>query len=445
MKRTVLFLSAIAMVSVALAQHTRDGRSGDVVSVPVFITNESHEAEHPFVSDQDEPSQTKDSSVYDDMLVFGSLGVGFDVVNNMDFGFSTIILRENNVRILFDDTSTESGTFSSNDWSLNANSTVSGGDSYFELQDVTANSVPLRIMAGAPDNSVFVNESGRIGLGTNSPATRLHLSEGDTPTVKLEQNTSMGWSAQTWDLAGNESNFFIRDNTNGNLLPFRIKPGAPTNSLYISGNGNISLGNTDPAVRLDVEGHIALDSTLILAPQTSMPYYTSEGSLMMDGNEHLLKYHNGTEWQTISANTDEQDLVSATLTGTVLDIEIENGASVSVDLQPLLADLEARVSILEEEVLGKSTAKFSSARLFQNVPNPYSAHTAIPFYIPETVSSARMVISDASGIIIDEVVIFARGEGSLEFDQSDIETGTYFYTLILDGKQLESKVMVKVD
>ena len=72
---------------------------------------------------------------------------------------------------------------------------------------------------------------GRVGLGTSVPYVELHIVDGDTPTVRLDQDGSAGWTAQRWDVAGNETNFFIRDATNGSRLPFRIFPGAPSNSL----------------------------------------------------------------------------------------------------------------------------------------------------------------------------------------------------------------------
>jgi hypothetical protein len=40
-------------------------------------------------------------------------------------------------------------------------------------------------------------------------------------------------------VAGNEANFFIRDLTGGSRLPFRIRPGAPTDSIDIRTNGEV--------------------------------------------------------------------------------------------------------------------------------------------------------------------------------------------------------------
>lgn len=61
----------------------------------------------------------------------------------------------------------------------------------------------------------------------------VHANTSNTPGIRLEQNSSGGFSTQIWDMAGNEANFFIRDVTSGSRLPFRIRPGAPTSSVDI--------------------------------------------------------------------------------------------------------------------------------------------------------------------------------------------------------------------
>lgn len=64
----------------------------------------------------------------------------------------------------------------------------------------------------------------------------------------LEQDGCSGFTPQTWDVAGNEANFFVRDATNGSTLPFRIFPGASTSQLIIDSTG-VAIGTssaTDP-------------------------------------------------------------------------------------------------------------------------------------------------------------------------------------------------------
>ncbi len=82
-----------------------------------------------------------------------------------------------------------------------------------------------------------------VGFGTSNPVVDLHSVTGDTPpTLRLEQDGSSGFTAQTWDVAGNEAGFFIRDATNGSTLPFRILPGASSQSLVIDGDNNVGIG-----------------------------------------------------------------------------------------------------------------------------------------------------------------------------------------------------------
>ncbi|HWF88806.1 MAG TPA: hypothetical protein VN659_08230 [Pyrinomonadaceae bacterium] len=55
-----------------------------------------------------------DQVIADDLIVQGSICAGLDCVNNEDFGFDTIRVKENNTRIQFDDTSTSAGFPSNN-------------------------------------------------------------------------------------------------------------------------------------------------------------------------------------------------------------------------------------------------------------------------------------------------------------------------------------------
>ena len=200
-----------------------------------------------------------DQVIPDDLIVQGSLCAGLDCVNNEAFSFDTIRLKENNTRISFNDTSV--GTFPSNDWTIRANSNVSGGQSFLGFVDRGTNSVGdetgtiiFEVDAGAPVNSLRVSSTGRIGLRTATPVLDVHANTSNTPGFRLEQNNSGGFTAQTWDIAGNEANFFVRDVTSGSRLPFRIRPGAPTSSIDIAGSGNVGINTASPATRLQVVG-----------------------------------------------------------------------------------------------------------------------------------------------------------------------------------------------
>lgn len=132
----------------------------------------------PLLAQQDTKPKGKgatpdDMVLADDYIVQGSICAGFDCVNNESFGFSTIKLKENNLRLTFEDTSV--GAFPSNDWELSANDSQSGGQSYFEIKDLTNLTSPFRVQAQAPSFSLYVSPTGNVGVGTNDPQTKMHV------------------------------------------------------------------------------------------------------------------------------------------------------------------------------------------------------------------------------------------------------------------------------
>jgi hypothetical protein len=204
-----------------------------------------------------------DQVIPDDLIVQGSICVGLDCVNNENFGFDTIRLKENNTRIQFDDTSSTAG-FATNNWQIRANDSASGGTSFlgFVDQGATGNSetgtIVFAVNAGAAANSLRVGSNSKVGLRTATPVLDMHASTADTPAIRLEQNNTGGFTAQTWDVAGNEANFFVRDVTSGSRLPFRIRPGAPTSSIDISADGDVGISTASPNLRLEVFGSAGL-------------------------------------------------------------------------------------------------------------------------------------------------------------------------------------------
>lgn len=210
------------------------------------------------------PIMPEDVVHADDVIITGSLCVGFDCLTDgtENFGFDTIKLKENNLRLLFDDTSLTAG-FPANDWRIITNDSASGGANYFSIEDSTAVKRIFSIEAGGLANSLYVKTAGRIGFNTAIPVLALHTIKGDTPSLRLDQDTSSGWTAQVWDIAGNESNFFIRDTTNGSKLPFRIQPNSPTNSFTIKSDGRIGLGTWSPGFPFELE-RTGLDALLVV-------------------------------------------------------------------------------------------------------------------------------------------------------------------------------------
>src|ERR1043165_8401871 len=192
-----------------------------------------------------------DQVIADDLIVQGSICAGLDCVNNEDFGFDTIRVKENNTRIQFDDTSTSAG-FPNENWQIRANDSGSGGTNFLGIVDqgTTGNSetgtIVFAVNSGASANSIRVGSNSKVGLRTATPVLDIHANTSDTPAMRLEQNNTGGFTAQTWDVAGNEANFCVRGVTSGSRLPFRIRPGAPSSSIDIAADGKVGVGTASP-------------------------------------------------------------------------------------------------------------------------------------------------------------------------------------------------------
>ncbi|MBK8846852.1 MAG: tail fiber domain-containing protein [Bacteroidetes bacterium] len=81
--------------------------------------------------------------------------------------------------------------------------------------------------------------------------------------------------------------------------------------------------------------------------------------------------------------------------------------------------------------------------LDQNNPNPYKDETTIRFNIPTSVQQAAIIFVDAKGTVLKEVTITEKGAGSIHVYAPDLSSGIYTYTLIADGKVIDSKKMMK--
>jgi hypothetical protein len=199
---------------------------------------------------------SKDQVVPDDLIVDGKGCIGLGCASNEAFGAEALRLKQAVVRLRFEDTSSQAG-FPARDWQLSANDAASGGADRFFLEDLTAATTPLTVRGGAPNNSLYVDAQGKVGLGTAAPAQRLHVTGAATPAVRLEQT---GGTPRTWDLAADATSFRLLDVTNASAAPVQVAAGAPANSLVIAANGSVGIGVSPPAVSLNVVGNVPSDA-----------------------------------------------------------------------------------------------------------------------------------------------------------------------------------------
>jgi len=86
----------------------------------------------------------------------------------------------------------------------------------------------------------------------------------------------------------------------------------------------------------------------------------------------------------------------------------------------------------------------SGVSLEQNIPNPFHQTTTINYTLPETFSSAKIVIVDNTGRVLQQHPLYHPGKESLDIETSKLMgVGVYFYSLYVDDKLADTKKMIK--
>ncbi len=79
----------------------------------------------------------------------------------------------------------------------------------------------------------------------------------------------------------------------------------------------------------------------------------------------------------------------------------------------------------------------------QNIPNPASGNTLIPFMIPES-GEVQILISDLPGkVMYREVLQKPAGEHTFELNVNHLSQGVYYYTLEYMGQRITRKMVVR--
>jgi hypothetical protein len=90
----------------------------------------------------------------------------------------------------------------------------------------------------------------------------------------------------------------------------------------------------------------------------------------------------------------------------------------------------------------QATISNNKVALSQNIPNPFNDQTVITYSLPEDVKQAQLVIYDDRGILVRKIELQAKGAGTLTLHASNLRKGVYTYSIIADGKKMDTKTMI---
>ncbi|RPI26621.1 MAG: hypothetical protein EHM61_11225 [Acidobacteria bacterium] len=102
---------------------------------------------------------------------------------------------------------------------------------------------PVMVEDGAPENTIYADREGRVGIGTSMPATQLHV-KGEDPGVTVEDTQTGGHEYVLRSIEGGDGSIGLFDKTKGQAR------------WIVDSEGRMGINTTDTTSTLTVDGYI---------------------------------------------------------------------------------------------------------------------------------------------------------------------------------------------
>ncbi len=270
------------------------------------------------------------------------------------------------------------------------------------------------------------NQLGRLGVGTNVPTRNLHVIG----------NAGKTDGTSTWDILSDKRvKQNIKDYTDGLAEIMAIRP--------VTFEYNGALGTIPNQQRVGIIAQEMQEIAPYMITETKFEK-SSDGNERSSAGTYLTYSANALPYMLINAIQDQQEIIEEKeeklmeLTQQVEDIERKlekvleiveaSGSGGGIDVGKIKTQVELKGSEL--------------ASLSQNRPNPFQGSTVIDYEIPSSAKNAELNFYSPNGQLVKTVAIDHTGVGELTFRASDVPSGVYSYTLVIDGNEVSSKLMV---
>ena len=145
-------------------------------------------------------------------------------------------------------------------------------------------------------------------------------------------------------------------------------------------------------------------------------------------NQKREKTAGGTEFKAVNYNEITPYLVSAVQEQQAI---IDQQAKELQEIKQLLQ----QAGLINSNTIGANGTNNTDNNIFQNVPNPFNGTTTIPYFINRNASAATITVTNAAtGAVVKTFDIKEKGQGQITLSGTELASGTYTYTLAVDGK-----------
>jgi hypothetical protein len=340
------------------------------------------------------------------------------------------------------------------------------------------------------DLSIYNN--GNVGIGTGNvtpPAAKLDVN-GDTrvnglirtsKTAPLGQHGSSFWAGgndngplfpagtpelgirifnnslapgqstiQGWDYSVNQARDIVMNDAGGKI---GIGTSLPTATLSVNGTADKPGGGSwavfsDARLKQDVKTYNDGLSTLLKIAPVTYRYNEKSGcdtkpqyvGVIAQELQKIAPYmvdnftKDGADYLRVDNSAMTYMLINAVkeLSTQLQDLQAEN-----TDLKSCVESLCNNPSNTKA---GISEASVSS--LQQNQPNPFSQSTVINYNLSNKDSRGMVLIRDINGNLMKSINVNGSGKGQVTVNANELSQGTYTYTLVIEGKSIDTKLMV---
>lgn len=139
--------------------------------------------------------------------------------------------------------------------------------------------------------------------------------------------------------------------------------------------------------------------------------------------------------------------------GTGETIDISKMMSKLIELEDLVETLSVQNEMLSTEVLDaklQSEAcclrpygnKGDNGYLLQLAPNPFYDKTTVGYYVADRDAVSKIEVRDLKGVLLLSFDLNQNGEGSIQISATNLASGTYVYSLNVNGQIIDSKLMI---
>ena len=334
---------------------------------------------------------------------------------------------------------------------------------------------------GITNNALVIDPSGNVGIGVTNPANKLQV--GSMGSTGYGSNAiAIGDGTNVIAMQYGSTGYIV---ANGSLA--LGGGGNVTNQLFLTSGGNIGIGDATPSYNLEVNGTTYCNNTWQSSDVRFKKNITAiEGALdkitRMNGKSYEFRtdefkerrFSKGRDLGLIAQELKEILPEAVHLDTTdgyysinyiaVIPVIIEamkeqdsiiKAQSLKIDnLQTLVTDCCNSSMKMDNGNntngtgnnttggINNNSIPSSMAILYQNTPNPFSLQTNIQYQIPVTSQNASIMVFDLNGKLIKTFPITNFGNSAITINGNELSPGMFVYSLIVDGKIIDTKRMI---